>query len=118
MSNLKELATSLNSGKGINFMEGREKGDTADIIGKNVTIVDFDFISGDNGDYAVFILAEDKKKFYFGGSVITNALKELEHVKADVQAEGLPARLVEKKSKKNRAYTSVEFYPDGNDLPF
>lgn len=117
---LREKAMCLNSGKGIEFMEGKSKGDSKDILNKSLTIIDFDFIDGEDGEYAVFITAEIKDNFFFGGSVITKALKELEENKAEVRAEGLPIMLVERKSKKNRKYTSVVFYPEENssELPF
>lgn len=116
---LKENAKKLNAGGGIPFMEGRTKGDTADIIGKDIKIIDFGFINGDDGEYAVFITEEVNDKFYFGGTIVTTSLKSLVDDLAEVRAEGLPARLVERKSKKNRSYTAIVFYPaENDDLPF
>lgn len=97
------------------FMEGREKGDAKELIGTVNTIKDYGFLKGDdNRDYAVFIVAERSKTFYFGGTVLTDQLQQLEaegYHDAIVE-EGLPMLMTEKKSKNNRSYVNVEFYPE------
>ena len=110
---LREKAESMNSGKGIEFMEGRTKGNAESLQGKVVTIRDYAFITGTDGEYVVFIIDEDEKAFYFGGKVLTDNMKgftEDEH--SEIIAEGLPARFDTRKSKNKRNYTSVEFYPE------
>lgn len=97
------------------FMDGREKGDTKDLIGQVSTITEFGFLHGDdNRDYAVFIVKERSKTFYFGGTVLTDQLQQLEAegYHDDIVAEGLPMLMTEKKSKNNRSYVNVEFYPE------
>ena len=97
------------------FMEGREKGDVKELVGQVSTITDYGFLKGDdNSDYAVFITAERKKTFYFGGTVLTDQLQQLEAegYHEAIVSEGLPMLLTEKKSKNNRSYVNVEFYPE------
>lgn len=119
---LKEKMLSLNSNEGIPFMKGRTKGEVAELLGNPVTIKDFDFLDGQDGEYVVFIVDEVKDSFFFGGSVLTKDLKGLsEEEKAEVKSNGLPVLLYEAKSKKTgRKYTAVKFYPDeaADDLPF
>lgn len=110
---LREKAESMNSGKGIEFMEGRTKGETEELLDKVCTIRDYAFISGTDGEYAVFIIDEDPKTFFFGGKVLTDNLKaftEEEH--AELKAEGLPTYITQRTSKNKRKYIAVEFYPE------
>ena len=97
------------------FMEGREKGDVKELVGQVSTIRDYGFLQGDDGrDYAVFIVAERSKHFYFGGTVLTDQLQQLEAegYHDEIIFEGLPVLMTEKKSKNNRSYINVEFYPE------
>lgn len=96
------------------FMDGREKADVKELIGTVSTITDYGFLTGDNGDYAVFITKERAKTFYFGGAVLTDQLQQLEAegYHEEIVTEGLPMLLTEKKSKNNRTYMNVEFYPE------
>lgn len=95
------------------FMDGRDKGDAKELVGQITTITDYGFLTGDNGDYAVFITKEHGKKFYFAGGVLTDQLQQLEAegYHDAIVTEGLPMLLTEKKSKNNRTYVNVEFYP-------
>jgi hypothetical protein len=119
---LKEKMMGLNSNEGIPFMKGRTKGEVAELLGNPVTIKDFDFLDGQDGKYVVFIVDEIADSFFFGGSVLTNNLKEITaEEKEEVKKNGLPVLMYEAKSKKTgRKYTAVKFYPDedGEDLPF
>lgn len=119
---LREKTEGLNSGKGIEFMSDRTKGETDELIGRVVTIRDYAFIKGDNGEYVVFIIDENDDKFYFGGMVLTNNLKELsEEEHQELKQDGLPTLFKKQMNKKGkREYTSVEFYPESgdDDLPF
>lgn len=109
---LKEKMTKIN--KGITFMDDRTKGETEELIGKVVTITDYDFINGVNGDYVVFIVKEIPDSFYFGGMVLTDNLKELTaDEKKELQEKGLPCKFTMVKSKETkRTYTNCEFYPE------
>ncbi len=96
------------------FMAGREKGDAVELIGQYVDIVDYGFMTGDEGhDYAVFIVAQESKHFYFGGMALTDQLHKLddEGYGNEIRAEGLPVLLTNKKSRNGRTYVNVEFYP-------
>lgn len=98
------------------FMEGRDKGETSELIGQVSTIADYGFIPNDAGEpYVVFITKERAGKFYFGGSVLTARMLDLENegYHDAIIAEGLPVLLTEEKSRKsNRMYTNVKFYPE------
>lgn len=118
---LKEKMIGLNSREGIPFMKDRTKGDIREILNQNVTIKDFDFITGNDGEYVVFIVDEVKDSFFFGGSVLTSNLASLtEEEKKEVKEQGLPVNLYEAKSKNNRKYIGATFYPEEtqDDLPF
>lgn len=95
------------------FMEGREKGETKELIGQVSTIIDYGFLANENGEpYVCFIVKERSSKFYFGGSVLTDRLSILEDkgYHDDIVEQGLPVLMTEQKSKKsNRSYTAVEF---------
>ena len=64
--------------KGIPFMEGREKGNLRDMVGKPLHIVDYGFIEGKDGKFAVIAFIEDVAHFYFGNSIVTEMLEEVE----------------------------------------
>lgn len=118
---LKEKMLKMNNNEGIKFMSERTKGDIKELIGQKVTIKDYDFLSGDNGEYVVFIVSEIADSFFFGGSVLTSNLKSLtEEEKKEVQENGLPVEIYEAKSKNKRNYIGAKFYPDEtiDDLPF
>lgn len=99
------------------FMEGRDKGETKELLGQVSTICDYGFIPNDAGEsYVVFITKERSNRFYFGGSVLTARMLELEQegYHDAIITEGLPVLLTEEKSRKsNRIYTNVKFYPEG-----
>lgn len=97
------------------FMDGREKGDSKELVGQVSTICDYGFLKGDDGrEYVVFITKERSKHFYFGGTVLTDQMQQLEveGYHEDIVSEGLPMLMTEKKSKNNRSYVNVEFYPE------
>ena len=98
------------------LMEGRDKGDTKELLGQVSTIEDYGFLPNEAGEmYAVFTVKERAGKFYFGGTVLTDRLFKLdqEGYHEAVVAEGLPVLLNEKRSKNNRSFVNVEFYPAG-----
>lgn len=99
------------------FMDGREKGETKELLGQVSTITEYGFLPNENGEpYVAFIVKERPSKFYFGGSVLTDRMTKLEDEGYHdvIVEEGLPILMTEAKSKKsNRQYTNVEFYPEG-----
>lgn len=97
------------------FMEGRDKGDTKELLGQDSTITEYGFLPNEAGEvYAVFIVKERSDKFYFGGTVMTDRLLKLEQegYHEAIVAEGLPVRMSEKKSRNNRNFINVEFFPE------
>lgn len=97
------------------FMDGCDKGDPKELLGTVNTINEFGFLPNEQGEvYAVFTVKERAKKFYFGGSVLTDRLSQLEAegYHEAIQAEGLPILMTEKRSKNGRNYTNVEFFPE------
>lgn len=97
------------------FMEGREKGETRELLGTVNTITEYGFLPNEYDEgYACFIVKERPGKFYFGGTVITDRLTQLEveGYHGAVNAEGLPVLMTEKKSKNNRKFTNVVFFPE------
>lgn len=98
------------------LMEGRDKGETRELLGQISTIEDYGFLPNDAGEmYSVFTVKERSGKFYFGGTVLTDRLFKLEQegYHEAVVAEGLPVLLAEKRSKNNRSFVDVVFYPEG-----
>lgn len=103
---VKELGNSLP------LMENREKGSIDNLIGKEVTIIDYGFMKDEHDDeYVAFITKEDNSNFYFGGSVLTQDMKELdaEGYSDEIKSFGLPIKLEKKMSKNKREYTSVTY---------
>lgn len=112
---LKERAKEMSAQ--LPVMEGREKGDTSELLGQISTITDYGFLPNEAGEpYAVFITKERPNKFYFGGTVLTARLSDLdsEGYHDEITKDGLPVLFTESKSKKsNRNYINAEFYPEG-----
>lgn len=100
----------------------RHKIDTADLVGKEITIRDFDMVNDNKGKvFVIYIMDEYASSFAFGGQVITNMFAELiqqyglEDVRKEVQENGLKVKLstVQSKSKNSdngmyNSYTKVE----------
>lgn len=99
----------------LDLMEKREKGDLQDILDKKVTINDYGFLKDEfEKEYVVFTITEDSGNFYFGGSVLTENLQELEGdgFGEDIRKDGLPVLLERVMSKNKREYTKVTYYPE------
>lgn len=97
------------------FMDGCVKGDTKELFGMISTINEYGFLPNEAGElYAVFTVRERTGKFYFGGTVMTDRLFKFENdgYHDDIVAEGLPVLMREKKSKANRTYVDVVFFPE------
>ncbi len=112
MKTLKEFSKGLNSQ--VEIMNEKTKGVIDEIIGKCVTVNDYEFMSGDDGEFVVFTCKEIPDVFYFGSKVLTEGLKKCDEggYGEEIRSEGLPIKLVKKKSKKGREYTGVEYYPE------
>lgn len=97
------------------FMDGRNKGESRELIGTVNTIEEYGFLPNDKGgQYVVFTVRERPGKFYFGGMVLTDQMLQLEAegYHDAINAEGLPMLMTEKKSRNKMTYTNVEFYPE------
>lgn len=95
---------------GIPFMDGAEKGDFAELDEQKWHIVDFGFINGRNGEYAVIKLAEKPGKFYFCNEVITSMLRTIRDDGAESELAEQPVKFYQKTSKANgQRYWSFEF---------
>lgn len=118
MNVAKKVAKNLEK-EGIPFMEGRTLSkDFKDILGTVVTITDYGFINGDDGEYTVFIIEDNNNEFYASGKVLTQDLHALEDTigvyefKNAVKEEGLEVLFGRKKSKNGREYTTVKLFPN------
>lgn len=110
----------FNAGKGIPFMEGNDKMDMP--LDENLTIKDFGFIDGEDGEYAVIYFTEYPKNFAFGNAIITDNLRTMEGDFKSHQAvlevlENVTVKFFKKTSKKGRDYIAVEFIENDN-IPF
>ena len=99
------------------LMEGREKGETEKIMGQVSTLNDYGFLPNEAGEmYVVFTILERPNQFFFGGSVLTARMVELDQdgYGEAIRTEGLPILLTQTKSRKSgRSYVNVQFYPEG-----
>ncbi len=108
---LKErLISELNNA--LPFMVGKEK----DVIelGEKITIIDYGFLTGEDGEFICFLDRNHEGKFFFGGSILTEKFKQIENnfTTDEIQEllnEGIDIICEEKKSKNKRKYISVEF---------
>ena len=108
----------LNSGKGVPFMDDRDKGEKADIIGKELHFDEFDFIKTENGRCAVATFKELPETFYFMNEVVTNMLDQ---VRKDGQEDKIQYATVvfsmKENQKGNREYFNYEFISE-DEIPF
>lgn len=100
--------------QGLPFMDGREKGEIKE--DEIFNIIDFGFLKGEDGEFAVFITRENDDEFYFGGAIVTENLKKIEDTLADEQIEellknGLETVMTSKLSKNKRKYMCCTFFP-------
>lgn len=109
MKSLKERVMEL--GIVVELAVGREKGETKDLLGEVVTINNAEVVEMNDDTFVAFTVAEDKKKFYFGGKVLSNDLITLlnEGYGDAIKKEGIKITLNEEKSKNNRTYTKVTY---------
>ena len=113
---LKERAAELHSVR-LPIMENRTKGDVQDLVGVYCVITDYGFLPSDkekDQDYAVFIIEDEPKEFFFGGMVLTDTLHKLDDdgYGDEIRSEGLPVLFTKAKSKNGQRYINVILYPE------
>ena len=119
MRNLEQLINEAIqiTASGLPFMEGKEKlevkGNVLDII---LTVDDYGFLEGEEGEYVVIALKEYPQHFIYGSSVVTQAFKTLEEKlneeeRAFLLEKGLTFKLTEMISKNKRKYIKINFFP-------
>ena len=99
------------------LMNNKEKIETKDIVDREITLDDFEIMSGSNGEsYAVVTLKEFPDKFIFAGKVLTDNIIKMynefgDALHAMMSDEDIKIRLTTKKAKsgKKNSYTDVEF---------
>lgn len=70
---------------GVPFMQGREKHSIKELYGMQVSIDEHGYLNGKNGEFVVFTIQGDDTAFFFGNSVITELMK-------DIDGDGLDIR--------------------------
>lgn len=103
--------------EGVPFMEGRDKGEKSEILDKPLHIVDFGFINGNDGKFAVMLFAEIPEKFYFGNSIITEMLEAVERDNQRQALKEVQITFKERKAKES-GRTYIAFDIDENAVPF
>lgn len=109
----------FNKGKGIPFMDGREKMDLP--LGESLHLKDYGFIQGQEKPYAVMLFEEYPESFAFGNTIVTSDLQTIESDlgskdKALELLSGVAMKFTKSTSKRGRDYVSVEFIE--SDCPF
>lgn len=119
MMNLEQLINEVQqiTASGLPFMEGKEKLEVKGNILNNVLTVDeYGFLEGEEGEYVVIALKEYPQHFIYGPSVVTQAFKTLEETlneeeRAFILDKGLTFKLTEVVSKNKRKYIKLTFFP-------
>lgn len=117
MRNFKAIAKEHTEGSFVTV--GREKVDVNNITNtypNGVTVTEFDFLTGKDGDFAVCAFKEDEKSFFFGGKILTDICKSwaegyetTKDASVDLTAEGgVKLRFKRDKTKDNRDVVLVE----------
>ena len=101
---------------GLPFMEGRTKLDTNNVLGQILTVDEYGYLEGEEGEYIVLTVKEHPNNFIYGSSVITGAFKKLEEQltvdEMNVLIEsGLVIRIEEVLSSNKRKYKKIVFFP-------
>lgn len=116
MKNINELLSKVKqiTSSGLDFMEGKTKLEIKDILGQILTVAEYGFLEGDEGEYVVIAVREYPNNFLYGSSVVTQAFKQLDEnfSKEDIQEiinYGLMFRLEECISKNKRKYIKIKF---------
>ena len=92
-------------------LEGKTQLKNDEILDNELTINDFSFARTRNGETSVILFKETPDKFLFGGTVITNLLKDInddpEAVKS-LKEEGMRVRFFNSTSRSGKDYVNVE----------
>lgn len=108
MSKLTEFAKGISGGS--RLMEGREKVSTDDVVGVELTMRDFEMLTGDNGVYPVIIFDEMPDKFYMGGKILSEICTGIDAngLHESLIKEGLRVVLTVKLTKKHKPCVNVQ----------
>lgn len=101
------------------LMEGRTKISTEEIIAKypqGVTIIGFDWLTGNDGKYPVCIIKENENECFFGGTALTSICEswmdgytDTASCSSALAAEGgVKIKFSKGKTKSNRTFTRCE----------
>lgn len=115
--NFRESAKRRTSGSPV--LEGRTKIDTDTLIARypdEITITDFDFLSGESENYVVCTFAEDPNAYFNGGRILTDIFAgfvedfegDLAKTQEAFREQGLKVRLYHGRTKKGNKVTLVE----------
>lgn len=120
MNKWTKLAKDLNSGNPLTI--NRDKVEIENLMQNHdwITINAFNIQKGDNGDdYCVCTFDEDEKSFFFGGTMLTNTLKDIfakmevadftEASKLLKNGEGIKCRFERSKTREGRPFIKVIF---------
>ena len=120
MSNL-NIKALINKAKevtatGLPFMQGKEKHELT--MGMIYNINEYGFLDGgeSNEEFVVFTTKEHPEAFFYGGSVVTQKIKDLEanltnEEIAQLLDYGIEVIFLQKLSKNKKKYTTCEFFP-------
>lgn len=118
----------FNKGKGIPFMDNRTKIDIP--VDEQVHIQDYGFINGDDGEFVVLAFVEYPENFFFGNTIATNNIRTIESdLGSKEEALNMlknvaivfskhESKNLDRKTKKPRVYTSMEFIEEEEEIPF
>ena len=117
--NLQQLIDEVTqiTASGLPFMEGKEKLEVkGNILDKILTVDDYGFLEGEEGEYVVIALKEYPEHFIYGASVVTEAFKTLDEKLNEGEIsllleKGLTFKLIEIISKNKRKYIKIIFFP-------
>jgi hypothetical protein len=101
------------------LMTNRDKLETKDVIGEELTLTEYDIVNSGKNTYGVCVFAEYPDKFLFAGTVLTDLLCSLQQEfgdegRADLKENGLKLKLSTQTAKKandsgmKSNYTAVE----------
>jgi hypothetical protein len=101
---------------GLPFMEGREKLENSKVLGEVLTVDEYGFMEGEEGEYVAYTVKEYPKNFLYGSSVVSEGFKKFddkfnEEQKTAILEHGLTMVLGERKSANKRTYTTLTFFP-------
>lgn len=119
MMNINELMNKVQeiTNSGLPFMDGKEKLEVkGNVLNTILTVDEYGFLNGEEGDYVVIALKEYPSNFIYGSSVVTQAFKGLEEKLtidelAYILEQGLTFKLSEMVSKNKRKYIKITFFP-------